>query len=185
MQTDFRHVLRSETRVQHDRLDHLISAIDIAELPGFRLFAQLHWQCFAVMQSRQGDPSRSRETLQAMLDGLRHDLTVINAEPGRLDAALSPRIDPLAIDYMVAGSRLGTKVLKKSWARSTDARVNAAQGYFGQEYDADLWRDTCLALSYVPVDSLRARAIVDDTRALFHLFEAAFHGLRTDEDALA
>lgn len=89
--------------------------------------------------------------------------------------SLPSAIDPLAIDYIAAGSRLGTKVLYKRWAASTDQTVHAANNYFGLENDAGFWHATCEALSDIPVKSARAQTIVRDTRTLFALFASVYN----------
>lgn len=184
MNPDLRYQLRERTRKDHDDLDELVSQFDLASHDGFRAFVQLHLCCFLQMQSRLSPECRSGQTLDDMVDGLRADLQSIDA------AAIDPvvdvpiKLDPLAIDYMVAGSRLGSKILAKRWATSTEASVQNADAYFGQQSDKLLWPVTCQSLSDVAHDDPRATQIIDDTRFLFQLFAQTFRAMQTQQDAL-
>ena len=182
MEPDFRHALRHETRRDHDHLDRLISTLDVADRGGFQSFLQLHLSCFLVMQSRLSDGCRCREMLGQMVCDLKNDLNAISADPRITQAELPMDIDPLAIDYIVAGSRLGTMVLCKEWARSTDPVVRRANGYFGRINDASLWHETCHALTDVPIHGARASVIVSETRLLFKLFSEVFDALVLKQD---
>ena len=182
LKTDLRHVLRQETRQEHDALDRAISTLDITRIDGFCRFLHIHHTCFTAMQTRALAACQSRLALADMVDGLSRDLSAVGAQKAALHLALPPRLDPLAVDYMVAGSRLGTKVLHRIWAQATDPMVRQADGYFGLTGTPTLWPDTCHNLSRVPVDTPRAAAIVADTKTLFQLFSTAFDALGTDQD---
>ena len=87
-------------------------------------------------------------------------------------------LDPLAVDYVVAGSRLGLKVLKTRWASSSDPLVRAAGAYFTLQNAAPSWPKVCRALSTVPLDSTRAGAITRDTKRIFDLFAATYRRVK-------
>jgi heme oxygenase (biliverdin-IX-beta and delta-forming) len=185
METDFRHTLRAQTRVEHDRLDQMITTLDIAQLADFKVFLKLHHSCFVVMWSRAADQGRSNSALSGMIDCLAADLEIVSESRHPVKLPLPAALDPLAIDYMVAGSRLGSVILRKRWQTSTDPCVQRANTYFGQPVDPTLWPEICRALSAVPMGSARADAIVKDTKTQFQLFAAAFAKIANPESALA
>ncbi len=184
METNFRHALREQTRTDHDLLDRMISTLDIARLRDFRVFLQIHHSCFLVIQARSLGQGLSMVALSNMIDGLAADLDVVSDNRRTIDLPTPSALDPLSVDYMVAGSRLGSKILRKRWQTSTDPCVQRANSYFGQAIDPKLWPKTCRALSAVPPSSARADAIVEDTRTQFQLFAAAFAKIVTAEDTL-
>ena len=184
METDFRHSLRERSRSDHDRLDRMITSLDIARVSDFALFLRLHLSYFLVMQSRSSDQNISAATLSDMVDGLTADLGIVSRDHPAVDTPLPAALDPLAVDYMVAGSRLGSKILRKRWGASADPIVQNANNYFRKTGDPNLWPDVCRALSAVPMESERARAIVKDTKTLFQLFAAVFTKLAKTEDTL-
>lgn len=183
MITDFRKILRDQTRPDHDRLDELIGTLDISQRLGFTTFAEMHLSCFLAMQARQSATSKSAQTLRNMIDGLRKDLSVVTDRKTVTRAELPNHVAPLAIDYIVAGSRLGSKVLRKRWSKSTDGKVQGASVYFQQPVDPRLWPETCQALSDVVPTSAQAGAIIKDTKALFQLFSTAFDAAVLTQDA--
>ena len=176
MQHSYRHQLRAMTRDDHQRLDDLFSALDITRRVDYAHFVGVHLAVFEVLKRHVTPASLTRRQLLAGLACLQRDLATLGrrdteikagqGEPGRLDA--------LAVDYVVAGSRLGLKVLKARWESSADPLVRAARAYFTLPNMAPRWRDVCQALSMVPVDSARAGAITRDTRRIFNLFAAAY-----------
>jgi len=182
MKTDFRHALRERTRTDHDLLDRMITTLDIAQLHDFRVFLQIHHCCFLVMQSLSLDQGLSTAPLSNMIDGLAMDLDIVSCNQSEIDLPIPSALDPLSIDYMVAGSRLGSKILYKRWSASTHPCVQRANTYFGQTSDPKLWSETCRALSAVPSTSERADIIVEDTKTQFQLFAAAFAKIVTAED---
>lgn len=180
---DFRNILRQETRVAHDQLDHHFTQIDIASRDGLKAFVGVHLACFQMMQARLRSSNLSAATLQDMINGLALDAVVLGLDHPVDAPALEQQIDPLAIDYLVAGSRLGSKVLSRRWAQSQDPLVQNAKTYFSQPSDPTLWPATCRALSDIPVAHARAAYIVKDARTLFQLFISESENVASRKDA--
>ena len=176
MQRSYRHELKALTRADHARLDELFSALDITRRVDYARFIGVHLAVFEVLRPHLSPASLTRPQLLAGLACLRRDLTTLGQR--RLEIQVGHKaadgLDPLAVDYVVAGSRLGLKVLKTRWAGSADPLVRAAGAYFRQPFAASLWPKVCRALSKVPVDSAQAGAITRDTRRIFNLFAAAY-----------
>lgn len=161
---DFRLALRAATRADHDRVDALVSGLDIGTAEGFARFARVHLACFSALRA-----AAVVEGLDAMIEALGADLATLapGARPG--PAALAP-VDPLAAAYMVEGSRMGTRLLRARWAASTDPAVRAASRYFDLPAPPDAWRAVRDALSDIPPGSPRAARIEADARRVFALF---------------
>lgn len=181
---NLRYMLRHETRPEHDQLDEMVSRLDMACRRDFGTFVDVHLDCFTAMQRRLSQNSLSTLVLSGMIDGLKADSDLMRRSPSRTVTATLPDLDPLAIDYIVAGSRLGSKVLQKRWATSKDTIVRRANHYFDHTSDPMLWRETCDALSGVPAGSQRAQTIVRDSKILFQFFAAALLGATEHQDAL-
>ena len=164
---DFRWHLREATAADHARLDAAVSRFDVATRDGLAGFAITHLAAFRAMQS-----VAERADLRAMIDALTRDLLSLGAA-GEVPTLTAPATDPLAVDYILAGSRMGTKVLRRQWASATDAGVRAASAYFGLPVDPAEWPSVRLALSQVDAGSDRAARIVADVGALYGLFEEA------------
>ena len=186
MQHSYRHQLRAMTRIDHQRLDDLFSALDITRRVDYARFIGVHLAVFEVLQRHLAPSSLTRPQLLAGLACLQRDLATLGerhaqmrhrpAEHGEMPAGhdAAEALDPLAVDYVIAGSRLGLKVLKTRWAGSADPLVRAAGAYFTQPNAASLWSEVCRALSTVPLDSARAGAITRDTKRIFDLFAATY-----------
>ena len=176
MQRSYRHELKALTRVDHAHLDDLFSALDITRRVDYARFIGVHLAVFEVLRPHLSPASLTRPQLLAGLACLQRDLATLGQRRLETQAGHGEAdgLDPLAVDYVVAGSRLGLKVLQARWAGSADPLVLAAGAYFTQPFAASPWPKVCRALSKVPVDSARAGAITRDTRRIFDLFAAVY-----------
>ena len=174
--SSYRHELRALTRADHARLDDQFSALDITRRVDYTRFIGVHLAVFEVLRPHLSPASLTRPQLLAGLACLQRDLATLGQRRLKTQAGHGETdgLAPLAVDYVVAGSRLGLKVLKTRWAGSADPLVRAAGAYFAQPFAASPWPKVCRALSKVPVESARAGAITRDTRRIFDLFAAAY-----------
>ena len=165
---DFRWHLREATAEDHARLDGIVSELDVATRAGLAGFATAHLLAFRAMEE-----AHPRAELRAMIAALGTDLASLGAALPGGAMPPAPAHDPLAGDYLLAGSRMGTQVLRRRWAGSLDPLVRRADAYFALAVDPAEWPAVRAALSAVPVGSDRAGRIVADVRALYQLFERA------------
>lgn len=173
--TDFRWQLKAATQSAHDDLDRLISGLDLQQRPDLTRFFVMHLIAFKAM--RQQRPDRA---LIDTTDALEADIAVLT---DGLPIGFLPEVapyHPLAGQYLISGSRMGTKVLMKTWARSADPRVRAASHYFHLPISRFGWPEVCTALNAVGRDSPDAAHIVADTKRLFALFRRAYEAATVD-----
>ena len=170
MPNDFRWLLKDQTSSEHDRLDTLLSALDVSSFDGLAGFLAIHRHCFNAMLPAAVPGDDAFAALVEMIRCIDSDLGALGVE---CTAGLVPPLGPvhgLALDYVLEGSRLGTKVLRRRWEASDDPRVRAANAYFMITPVPGRWRDVCAALSAVAPDSPEAAQITRDTEKLFALF---------------
>lgn len=173
MGQNFRHVLRDQTRGPHDRVDTAISGFDIQSREGLRAFFRMHGACFEAMLLRAEADSASSKMLRDMIFRIRVDLDCLGSSLGVVAFGLPDDIDPLAMDYVLEGSRLGSKVLQKRWSASTDRTVAQARAYFSMPVDKQRWQTVCAKLAEVPLNTTLAHGITLDVECLFTLFQDA------------
>lgn len=175
MDNDFRFVLKAGTQKQHDSVDALFSSFSLHQHRDYARFLSLHARCFAELLEYAGEACLTQALLAEMCAALEDDLDSLgHTNPsGRAEGVgLSEPVDPLAIDYVVAGSRLGSQILKQRWAGAKDQNVRLAGTYLGLMHDPALWRTVCGRLSEIKPDSPRAMHVMDDVCAIFDLFAA-------------
>lgn len=170
MQQDFREELRARTREDHDRVDMAMSGLDLTTQSGLSTFLGVHYACFSDMMQTSWPGSDVWQSLNLMTSAIETDLAQLD-QPGivQLGGDLEP-VDPLALDYIIEGSRLGTQVLRRRWSASRDPVVTSASAYFTLPGEPGKWRSVCAELSEVDARSPRARDIIDGTRRIFALF---------------
>lgn len=170
MQTDFRMALRKATREDHEKTDLAVSSFDLRSRDGLVGFLAVHHSCFHTMIAAAVVPGDACYEMADMIGAIEVDLATLDASLSEVPPPALPRLDPLALDYVLAGSRLGTKVLRRVWSASADPSVRRASAYFSKDAPAERWQMVCRALTEVDADGARARRITADTRRLFQLF---------------
>lgn len=171
---DFRMNLRDATRADHDALDTMISGLDIACPQGFLTFCRLHCACFTALNA-QADPAG----LPEMIAALQSDLSAMGQKATPDLPCLNTPIHPLAADYIIAGSIMGTKVLRRRWQTSSHVRVQSADAYFNLRQGPSNWPHVCEQLRKVVPTTSEAEQITTDTRRIFGLFQQTYLALTT------
>lgn len=167
----FRHLLRHCSRADHDSAERLFEGFLRApdrQLPWF--LATQHSALTALLQSRApGDVLLSGLVLTDIIGRLAFDLRGLGRTPAPIEPA-GP-LDPLAVDYLVLGSRLGTETMRRQLFG--DRKREEVPQYFLTGTAPDLWRRHCAMLDDVATGSSRAERIVKDTNTGFALFQRA------------
>ncbi|WP_299287648.1 biliverdin-producing heme oxygenase [uncultured Tateyamaria sp.] len=172
--------MKNETHADHERVDALLSSVDIATCDGFVRFLSIHQSCFMVMRDLAPCESPAWSSLNEMLHRIDDDLAVLGASESIHVVSDLQNPDQLAMEYVIEGSRLGSKILRSRWLTASDPTVQQATAYFSLASVPGRWRDVCDQLSSIPTESERAQTIVEDTKMLFALFYTAAHEPVTD-----
>ncbi|WP_236638307.1 heme oxygenase-like domain-containing protein [Mangrovicoccus ximenensis] len=166
----FRHQLRVSTQVQHQRTETAFAAFTEA-MPG-RLTWFLAAQragLAALLESCDAPDLASRHMIADLLRRLDADL----AGRGARHEGVAPAgpLDPLAVDYIVLGSRLGTEVMRRALAQRLSPQEMPT--YFAAPDARPLWKAHCAELEEIWPDSDRAGQIIADAELGFELFQLA------------
>lgn len=165
--------LRSDTRVSHNDLDRKVSQFDLTTPFGFVSF--LHMQSAALRSiAPRAERSDAKEGISDLLSRAESDLRAIGAshDVGTMD--IGP-LHPLAIDYVIAGSRLGTQVLRKRWRATKDPNVRHADAYFSAPNYIEIWKSFCGASDRLSAVGEIADQIVGDADLIFKLYHTCAH----------
>ncbi|MBV6633249.1 MAG: hypothetical protein KI792_09510 [Alphaproteobacteria bacterium] len=184
----YREHLRAETADIHAKADKTFAALDLTTRQDLSIFMMT---IYAVMDhlnqiiKRDGlasDPTVS--LVPELVDDLRGDLRALGHPDADIGwrAGVQGSLDPLAIGYVVQGSRLGTAMMAKHWAKSTDPRVQQAGRYMSSRIDTNDWRALQGDLADIPLDSERAKKISADVQTLFEMHLSAYEAARVKAD---
>lgn len=158
----FRLALRDATREDHEATERAFG--DLLDAPHRHLpqFLRAQWLAFdALDRSIAAHPSPFLSDVLAALSA-----------DGAAGGALPPArpLDPLAVAYVTAGSRLGAAVLRR---RLTEAGVDPMPAFFAAGKAESGWHEICAALDAIPQESPRAEQLVADVRHAYRCFEDA------------
>lgn len=181
-ETSLRTRLKNDTRAFHEELDDMVSRFDLTTPRGLSSF--LHMQSMAL---RTIEPHAERAaSCSALRDLLRRadsDLCLLETRDRQPARVIGP-LHPLAIDYVIAGSRLGTQVLRQKWKAATDPRVLQADAYFSAPRHVELWKSFCLSTEAMSPLGGVADQIVGDACLLFRLYADFARPRQTTDEAI-
>ncbi|TQS73167.1 biliverdin-producing heme oxygenase [Rhodobacteraceae bacterium] len=184
-----RGLLRDALRPEHDQVDQAFSALDLGRDDHYLRFLRAqHTGLARIAQSI--DPAlpapRSGPALPQMLAALDADLSDMgDSAPPVLPASPVTPLHPLAVDYVIIGSRLGTKVLRQRRATAIMHKAGAtntadqAMRYLCLPNDPALWQEFCAHAQSIPAEGPIADLILHHARRCFGFFAAAIQEQQT------
>ena len=166
--------VRSALADDHDRVDAQFAELEIQSRSGLATFLQTHRAAFdAMLVSGTSFDGRVKDThIIDIIKALDTDLKALRVPVYRLNVPAFS-YNPLAVDHIVLGSRLGTAVLRSKWLMSSDRQVRQARSYFAQPQMTEEWRAHCMHLSSLDATDETGKQLIEDARRLFVLFESA------------
>ncbi|AHD08354.1 heme oxygenase-like domain-containing protein [Phaeobacter gallaeciensis] len=171
-QPGFRSELRRATRPEHDTAELAFAPFHQRPLPHLAWFlACQHTALHALADTCRLERGRATALLADLTAALRADCADNGDRPAAISADTLPQLHPLAVDYLVLGSRMGNEVLRRRLSEA--AGQMALPAYFAPRDHLATWRATCTDLEQLPPKSALAQRIVADTRKGFDLFETA------------
>lgn len=175
--------LRSDTARYHRKVDETFSRFDVARRGDLVTLFWAQLSAIEAVRCRSGAGQESVERLRRdIAAALEVDLDHLGGQKAKpLGLCLAA---PLAVEYILLGSRAGTRLLARRWCETRDGRVAGAAAYFKLEPTGRTWRGLCEELSCMPPHGEEADRIVKDAIAIFELHQAACLASQTTTGAL-
>ena len=164
-----RKTLRDGTRAAHDRVDAVFDRFALTEREGYGAFLSAH---HAALTALPLEPAPYGLPPIALAPLLAADLRALGAVPVSGEPlALRGEDERLGAYYVVAGSRLGARVLEARWAEATDPVVRRAGRYLSDRTMAAGW--TALGTVLSDEAALDGDRVLAGALAAFGVFERA------------
>lgn len=163
--------LRAETRPAHDALDTRLAHVDVSSVDGLAVFLRMQARALGVLSECDAG-NISKLMISDLAHRARTDLAVLGHQvpPVAVPPVDAARLHPDAVDYVLAGSRLGNAMLKKRWRSSTQPDVRHAAAFFTAPDYLDVWKSFCTGAGMCDARLPGNETIVTDARAVFALF---------------
>lgn len=159
--------LRDSLRAEHEALDERVSGQDLQSLAGFTAFLRMNEAGYGDLSNYAARPEVTA-ALRDLCQRARDDLAALGAAPLPRRVWSGPAPAALAIEYVVAGSRLGGEVLRRQWENGPLAARGSS--YMSAPNYLELWRAFIAATADLPGDDASADAVVADARRVFQMF---------------
>ncbi|MEX0337627.1 MAG: biliverdin-producing heme oxygenase [Arenibacterium sp.] len=163
--------LRTDTQSSHAALDALVSGFDLATSKGLAGFMAMQAGALSKLAPLV-EHAQCEALIRHLRDLVARDLVTLKTRAVRVEPKWASTPHQVAIDYVIIGSRLGTQVLQKRWAASTDAQAQAADAYFSAPSFVELWRQFCDRNTGLPAIGPYADRIVSDANQVFDFYHA-------------
>lgn len=161
--------LRRELSGVHAALDQMAGQMDLDSHTGYVAFLKMNEAGLAALQGAGCAPGLAAMQTD-LLARLRQDLAALGAAPLAQTGERRADLSPLALDYVLAGSRLGGAVLRQRWQAGALGRAGAPSAYMSAPDYLDLWRGFCAAARDLPATGAAADQVVTDAATLFDMF---------------
>lgn len=113
-----------------------------------------------------------RPMIADLKDRVTEDLDTLGVPVRKGARPFAAAPDPLALDYVLTGSRLGSAILRKRWQSSNDPMVRLAARYCCAPSYIRLWKAVCQTAEQLDSAGSRSNRIVRDTIAIFDFYAA-------------
>lgn len=159
--------IRQDSAALHHTLDKSLGSLCLLDPVGLTAFLKINERGLSALAGYSGTGGRIAADL---VDRLRRDLAILGTDPLPPAPPLPADLSPLAVDYVVLGSRLGTSVLRRDWVRATHPLVQRACNYFTAPAQVDAWRAFCGQTGNMPSSGQAADCVSGDILQIFRLF---------------
>ncbi|WP_424973912.1 hypothetical protein [Dinoroseobacter sp. S124A] len=154
-----------------------MSEFDLRRRDGLAGFLGMQTAALSVLTGFESSQD-CRRVMDDILARAKSDLRVLGVRPNHMtcDALRAPH--PLALDYVIAGSRLGTQVLKRRWTAATDPLTQRASAYFSAPTYIEFWRGFCQQTETIPGTDPVAKVVLKDADRIFKFYNACAKSAR-------
>jgi len=152
----------------HERLDEEVSKFNLTTPDGFSSFLNMQF-CALQTLSVLDRSAKADVVISDLVERAALDLGKLGSSPRKSSATIEP-VHPLAIEYAVAGSRLGSQLLKKRWEAASHPKVRRANAYFSAPSHIDMWASFCDTTEAMQATGPLADRIVRDADRIFHIY---------------
>lgn len=167
MAETLRHHLRRETGAVHEEVEAAFARYDLAERDGLERTLRAHLSALSrLMPSLEKTPALHRE-VSRLLDLARASYCAVCPEPFQARHHDNTRLHPLAVGYVILGSRLGSRVIAARLKRAGLTEDDPSIAYFTDDKSRQHWAELQGALSSAHG---QADEIMADTNATFRIF---------------
>lgn len=164
LEPTLRQRLRAETKLQHDAVEEAMSRWDLSDRYGYGAFLSIHRATLKRLAGRWR--LEDRRDFEAMLHRIEADHAALDLPMWESAAADTPSANGIGVAYVVRGSRLGSRVLRRRVPEHFPATF--------LEHEPSLtWSEFLDQLSQCPGGGRADQAgVIAGARATFDLFGA-------------
>ncbi|MEJ6395956.1 hypothetical protein V8J82_22045 [Gymnodinialimonas sp. 2305UL16-5] len=168
--------------MSHEELDKEVSTFDLTTPDGLLCFLQMQ---ATVLKTLALHPisQMSIDMVNDLLERVGSDLLQLECSDRERLLDLDT-LNPISIDYVVAGSRLGTLVLKKRWLSAKSLTVRRATAYFSTPGYIETWAAFCVTAEDMAATGPLADQIVRDTDRVFQFYRECARAPQTRHGAV-
>ncbi|RIV86103.1 hypothetical protein D2V17_10110 [Aurantiacibacter xanthus] len=168
MAADLRRVLRDQTTQVHEDTESAFAAIDLTTPEGLDATLRAHIAALSSLLPNLAPCPVFAEEIGRLRDLAVASLAATGAAPVPSPSRDAAALDPLAVAYVVLGSRLGARVIAARLRAAQVPEGSAAYAYFRDEGSGAAWQTLRQMLASFPGEHT---AIVADTSAAFRIFQ--------------
>ena len=171
-----RQTLKRVTADAHMRTERRFEELDVASRAGLGALLLAHRAALRAIAPRLAGEDRAyiRDLCPRLIEAIDHDLGALAIRPTDATAPLSDvAVNPLGMTYVIAGSRLGARILHKRVSDSACPELHGARQYLSSETSDGVWQNLVASLADCEGDDVAMQEIETSALAAFACFERA------------
>ena len=169
-ETTLRDYLRQEPEADHRKIDTAFGQLDLTKPNDLAHFLRAHFLALSLLEPFLRNAAEL-PPMDSRLHLIQADLVILGDRCPELPAREVAALHPLGAAYVVAGSSLGQRVLRRHWARSGDPDVRQAGRFLGDDSLTPYWKALQSELAQPSHERPDTPAILEAARRTFALYE--------------
>lgn len=171
---DLHAYLRTSTCHAHKILDASLISYDLTEPLGLSQYLCVHYLARSAL-SKIMTLDNQKVSNQKKLNDIELDLEQLETEAPLFKSNLNEGVfHMLGIDYVLAGSSLGSKVLYKHWSLATNEKVKQANHFMTSAKDSADWKTFLTRLDSLKLTRVEIEQVVATANHVFEIYQTAY-----------
>ena len=155
-----------------------VAPLDLSKYDDMATYVRAHDLAYRSLAAAHG---KSLPLISQRLERARADLSALQCRPSPAPLVEMTAIpDTCGINYVILGAHLGSKLLSRQWATTTDQRVRGAHHLLQDDTLHAQWREFVARTDQSRATGSFADEAVAAAQETFRLFQTAFETIMTD-----
>ncbi len=171
MKTSLRGRLKSDTAIEHKKIDDLYSKLNLSIFNDYKIFLTAHYIALSSIEGFLKNDFNKTALPPCQTDLIANDLLSLNLKVPQQSIFLkSDDINKLGLSYVISGAHFGAKVLLERALAGSDERIHSSVSYLSSDRMRSYWPKLTAQLKSAASNEKDYHVIVKGANHAFMVF---------------